>query len=143
MGINGEGVGYFKRQVVFVPGALPGEESRCRSNKSENPKFSEAKIKKIRKKSEHRVQPPCPVYEECGGCQLQHLHYDQQLKEKRDIIIQSLERHYKVKSSASQYKRNDWHGQSMELSEQKPISGSFKRWQGSCRIIRIELTRSY
>ncbi|KHF29449.1 23S rRNA (uracil(1939)-C(5))-methyltransferase RlmD [Anoxybacillus sp. BCO1] len=26
LGINGEGVGYFKKQVVFVPGALPGEE---------------------------------------------------------------------------------------------------------------------
>ena len=38
----------------------------------------------------------CPVYEECGGCQLQHLRYDQQLKEKRDIIIQSLERHTRL-----------------------------------------------
>src|SRR5437899_7736455 len=42
------------------------------------------------------VQPPCPFYEVCGGCQLQHLRYDQQLKEKRDIIIQSLERHTKL-----------------------------------------------
>ena len=40
--------------------------------------------------------PICPVYEECGGCQLQHLDYHQQLKEKRDIIIQSLERHTKL-----------------------------------------------
>lgn len=95
LGINGEGVGYFKRQVVFVPGALPGEEIVAEATKV-NPKFSEAKIKKIRKKSEFRVQPPCPVYHECGGCQLQHLRYDQQLKEKRDIIIQSLERHTKL-----------------------------------------------
>ena len=56
----------------------------------------EAKIKNIRKKSEFRVQPICPVYEECGGCQLQHLDYSQQLKEKRDIVIQSLERHTKL-----------------------------------------------
>ncbi|MBG9449579.1 RNA methyltransferase [Cytobacillus firmus] len=95
LGINGEGVGYFKRQVVFVPGALPGEEIVAEATKV-NPKFSEAKIKKIRKKSEFRVQPPCPVYYECGGCQLQHLRYDQQLKEKRDIIIQALERHTKL-----------------------------------------------
>ncbi|WP_394582904.1 23S rRNA (uracil(1939)-C(5))-methyltransferase RlmD [Cytobacillus firmus] len=95
LGINGEGVGYFKRQVVFVPGALPGEEIVAEATKV-NPKFSEAKIKKIRKKSEFRVQPPCPVYHECGGCQLQHLRYDQQLKEKRDIIIQALERHTKL-----------------------------------------------
>ena len=95
LGINGEGVGYFKRQVVFVPGALPGEEVVAEVTKV-HPKFSEARIKKIRKPSEHRVKPVCPVYEECGGCQLQHLHYSQQLKEKRDIIIQSLERHSKL-----------------------------------------------
>ncbi|WP_462408786.1 23S rRNA (uracil(1939)-C(5))-methyltransferase RlmD [Neobacillus sp. Marseille-QA0830] len=94
LGINGEGVGYFKRQVVFVPGALPGEEVVVETTKI-NPKFAEAKIKKIRKKSPYRVQPPCPFYEQCGGCQLQHLKYDQQLKEKRDIIIQALERHTK------------------------------------------------
>ncbi len=95
LGINGEGVGYFKRRVVFVPGALPGEEVVAEVTKV-HPKFAEAKIKKIRKASEHRVKPVCPVYEECGGCQLQHLHYSQQLKEKRDIVIQSLERHTKL-----------------------------------------------
>jgi 23S rRNA (uracil-5-)-methyltransferase RumA len=95
LGINGEGVGYFKKQVVFVPGALPGEEVVVEATQI-NPKFAEAKIKKIRIKSPHRVQPPCPVYEQCGGCQLQHLNYDQQLKEKRDIVIQSLERHTKL-----------------------------------------------
>jgi 23S rRNA (uracil1939-C5)-methyltransferase len=95
LGINGEGVGYFKKQVVFVPGALPGEEVVVEATNVQ-PKYAEARIKKIRKKSEHRVQPLCPVYEECGGCQLQHLQYSQQLKEKRDIVIQSLERHTKL-----------------------------------------------
>ncbi|MEK3988781.1 23S rRNA (uracil(1939)-C(5))-methyltransferase RlmD [Robertmurraya sp. FSL R5-0851] len=95
LGINGEGVGYFKKQVVFVPGALPGEEVVVEATKIQ-PKFAEARIKKIRKKSEHRVAPPCPVYEECGGCQLQHLDYRQQLVEKRDIVKQSLERHTKL-----------------------------------------------
>ncbi|EKN65423.1 TrmA family RNA methyltransferase [Neobacillus bataviensis LMG 21833] len=95
LGINGEGVGYFKKQVVFVPGALPGEEVVVEATKI-NPKFAEAKIKKIRIKSPHRVLPLCPVYDQCGGCQLQHLQYGQQLKEKRDIIVQSLERHTKL-----------------------------------------------
>ncbi|RSK53654.1 23S rRNA (uracil(1939)-C(5))-methyltransferase RlmD [Bacillus canaveralius] len=96
LGINGEGVGYFKKQVVFVPGALPGEEVVVEATKV-HPKFAEARIKKIRKKSEYRVKPVCPIYEQCGGCQLQHLHYDQQLKGKRDIVVQSLERHTKLK----------------------------------------------
>lgn len=96
LGINGEGVGYFKRGVVFVPGALPGEEIVAEATKV-HPKYAEAKVKKIRKASEHRVQPPCPVYEQCGGCQVQHLDYAQQLKEKRDIVKQAFERHTKFK----------------------------------------------
>ena len=96
LGINGEGVGYFKKQVVFVPGALPGEEVVVEATNI-HPKYAEAKIKKIRIKSPHRVKPLCPVYDQCGGCQLQHLSYDQQLKEKRDIVIQALERHTKLK----------------------------------------------
>ena len=52
LGINGEGVGYFKKKVVFVPGALPGEEIVATATKVQ-PKFSEAKIKTIRKASPH------------------------------------------------------------------------------------------
>ena len=95
LGINGEGVGYFKKQVVFVPGALPGEEVVVEATKIHS-KYAEARIKKIRIKSPHRVRPLCPIYEQCGGCQLQHLAYSQQLKEKRDIVIQALERHTKL-----------------------------------------------
>ncbi|WP_042351781.1 23S rRNA (uracil(1939)-C(5))-methyltransferase RlmD [Bacillus massiliigorillae] len=94
LGINGEGVGYFKRGVVFVPGALPGEEIVAEATKV-HPKFAEAKVKKIRKKSKHRIAPPCPVYDQCGGCQIQHLEYSQQLKEKQDIVKQAFERYMK------------------------------------------------
>lgn len=95
LGINGEGVGYFKKQVVFVPGALPGEEVVVEATNVQA-KYAEGTVRKVRKRSEHRVKPPCPVYEQCGGCQLQHLAYEQQLKEKRDIVIQSIERHTKL-----------------------------------------------
>jgi tRNA (uracil-5-)-methyltransferase len=95
LGINGEGIGYFKKQVVFVPGALPGEEVVVEATDI-HPKYAEAKIKKIRKRSPYRVTPRCPVYEQCGGCQLQHLDYEAQLREKRDIVIQALERHCRL-----------------------------------------------
>ena len=95
LGINGEGVGYFKKKVVFVPGALPGEEIVATVTKA-HPNFTEAKVKTIRKQSPHRIAPPCPIYEECGGCQLQHLSYDQQLIGKRDIVIQAMERHTRL-----------------------------------------------
>ncbi|PJN91661.1 23S rRNA (uracil(1939)-C(5))-methyltransferase RlmD [Bacillus sp. mrc49] len=99
LGINGEGVGYFKKKVVFVPGALPGEEIVASVTKVQQ-NFTEAKIKTIRKESPHRITAPCPVYAECGGCQLQHLSYDQQLVEKRDIVIQAMERHTKLPVSS-------------------------------------------
>lgn len=92
IGINGEGIGYFKRSVVFVTGALTGEEVVVEATKV-NPRYTEAKIRKIRKESPHRVNPPCPVYDACGGCQLQHLAYAEQLKMKKDLIVQSLEKH--------------------------------------------------
>ncbi|MBM7587518.1 23S rRNA (uracil1939-C5)-methyltransferase [Bacillus pakistanensis] len=95
IGINGEGVGYFKKTVVFVPGALPGEEVVVEATKV-HPKFAEAKIKKIRKKSAERIKAPCSVYELCGGCQLQHMTYEGQLEAKRDILIQALERYTKL-----------------------------------------------
>lgn len=103
LGINGEGVGYFKKKVVFVPGALPGEEIVAEATNVQ-PKFSEAKIKKIRKPSPHRIKPHCPVFEECGGCQLQHLRYSQQLVEKRDIVIQSMERYTRFPLESHQIK---------------------------------------
>ena len=92
LGINGEGVGFFKRNVVFVKGALPGEVITAEVTDVKN-KFAEAKIKKIREASPDRVAPLCPVYEACGGCQLQHMTYGRQLVEKRDLVIQSLERY--------------------------------------------------
>ncbi|TDL30660.1 23S rRNA (uracil(1939)-C(5))-methyltransferase RlmD [Jeotgalibacillus sp. S-D1] len=95
LGINGEGVGYYKKQVVFVPGALPEEEVVVKVTKI-HPKYAQAAIKTIRKQSPYRVTAPCPVYEACGGCQLQHLEYSQQLVHKRDILIQALERHTKL-----------------------------------------------
>lgn len=92
LGINGEGVGFFKRHVVFVPGALPGEVITAHVTDVQR-KFATASIKTIREASDDRVTPPCPVYDECGGCQLQHMTYPRQLVEKRDIVIQALERY--------------------------------------------------
>lgn len=92
LGINGEGVGFYKRNVVFVKGALPGEEVTVKLTKVQN-KFAEAEILNIRRASEDRVEPPCSVYAECGGCQLQHMTYEAQLRNKRDIVMQALEKY--------------------------------------------------
>lgn len=92
LGINGEGIGYYKRNIVFIPGALVGEEVYAELTKVSH-NYSEAKIIKIQKKSKHRVTPECPVYEQCGGCQLQHMKYSSQLVAKRHIVLQALQKY--------------------------------------------------
>lgn len=92
MGINGEGIGYFKKTIIFVKGALTDEEVVVQVTKTA-PNYSEAVVRKIRKASKNRVVAPCPVYEACGGCQLQHVSYPAQLQFKKDILIQALKKH--------------------------------------------------
>lgn len=91
LGINGEGIAYYKRLIIFVTGALPGETVVARITKA-TPRFAEAHLVKVTKKSPDRITPPCPVYEECGGCQLQHLAYHKQLDFKKDLLRQALEK---------------------------------------------------
>ena len=91
MGINGEGIGFYKKTLVFVPGALKGEEVFCQIV-SVKRNFVQAKLLKINKASKFRVEPKCGVYEECGGCQLMHLRYDKQLEFKTDLLGQALKK---------------------------------------------------
>lgn len=91
LGINGEGIAYFKKTIVFIPGALPKEEVLVKITKNKK-NFMEAQLLKILKASKDRSQPFCPIYETCGGCQLQHLKYSKQLTYKEDIIKQALKR---------------------------------------------------
>lgn len=91
LGINGEGIGYYKRLIIFVPRTLPGETVQVRVTKA-SPKFAEAELIKIIKVSPDRIDPPCKFYDRCGGCQLQHLAYNKQLDFKKDLLKQALEK---------------------------------------------------
>ncbi|KAA1037676.1 23S rRNA (uracil(1939)-C(5))-methyltransferase RlmD [Macrococcus equipercicus] len=92
LGINGEGVGYYKRKAMFVPDALPGEVVLVQVTRV-NTKYLEGKMLKIRERSKDRVKAPCPVFHLCGGCQIQHLSYPAQLEYKQQIIKDSLDRY--------------------------------------------------
>ena len=89
LGINGEGIAYYKKRAVFIPRALPKEKVLVKITKKHR-NYWEAKLLKVQKASKERVQPKCPIYEKCGGCQLQHLAYSAQCKYKEDIIKQAL-----------------------------------------------------
>lgn len=91
IGINGEGVANYKGKILFVRNALKGEIVDVRIETIEKT-FATARIEKIKKKSKDRIIPPCKVYEQCGGCQLQHLNYQAQLTFKKDLLAQALEK---------------------------------------------------
>ena len=91
LGSTGEGVGRFRDIAVFVPGALTGERVRA-SAAFIKKNFIVGKLLDIITSSPDRVIPACPVYEACGGCQLQHLSYEAELKEKREQVKAALER---------------------------------------------------
>ena len=92
IGINGEGIGYYKKQAVFIPGTLVGEEVVATCTRVAGG-YAEAELVRVKKKSRHRCQPACEVYGQCGGCQLQHMTYPEQLRIKRDAIWQAVERY--------------------------------------------------
>src|SRR5690606_24679334 len=54
--------------------------------------YGHARLVEVLQKSEERVAPPCPIYEACGGCQLQHLSYEGQLRWKRQMVVDNLRR---------------------------------------------------
>lgn len=95
LGINGEGVGYYKKKVVFIEGALPGEVAVAEVKKVEK-NLAYAELIRVKDKSPYRMQPTCPVYKECGGCQLQHLSYEGQLLAKKDMVTEAFSRYFKV-----------------------------------------------
>ena len=91
LGHSGEGVGRVEGFTVFVRYALPGERvtaviEEVRAN------FARGRIIGLDNADPQRVVPPCPVYEACGGCQLQHLSYTGQLKAKQQAVTDAMQR---------------------------------------------------
>ena len=73
--------------------------------------YAIAKLVGIIEKSYNRVEPMCPIYKDCGGCQLQHLSYDTQLKLKRQQVIDSVTRIGKIDVEVKETigMENPWH----------------------------------
>ena len=87
----GEAMAAFDGQNVFVAGGIPGERVVVEVVKVHR-KYVSAKVVQVLEASPHRVEPPCPYYGECTGCQWQHLSYEAQLQIKREKVIDALQR---------------------------------------------------
>ena len=88
---DGSGVAKVDGYPLFIPGALPGEEAEVQVIKPMK-KYGFAKLIKVTKTSPDRVEPPCHVFWDCGGCQLQHLSYEAQLVQKQKTVRDVMER---------------------------------------------------
>ena len=76
-------------KVVFIDGALPGEEVEFESYKIKS-KFELAKLKQIYRASASRIAPKCPSFQECGGCSMQHMDARAQLAIKQRVLEDNL-----------------------------------------------------
>ncbi|MFM7216490.1 MAG: 23S rRNA (uracil(1939)-C(5))-methyltransferase RlmD [Bacteroidota bacterium] len=105
---EGQGILRMDGFVVFVEGAVPGDivDLQIRNVKK---KYAEAVITGINVPSDQRTTPTCDHFGTCGGCRMQHIVYDTQLKVKRQSVIDALERIGKV-----------------SFPEVEPIAGSAK-----------------
>lgn len=86
---GGRGVSKDQGIVIFIDGAAPNERLLVEITKLKK-KWAEAKLIDVLEASPGRRTPPCEVYPQCGGCNLQHIDYSTQLKQKEIILKDQL-----------------------------------------------------
>lgn len=92
---DGQGVAKVDGYPIFIKGALPDEKVEVHVVKALK-KYGFAKLIEIEQASPFRVAASCPVFDTCGGCQLQHLSYEGQLMVKEKQVRSAMERIGKV-----------------------------------------------
>lgn len=88
---DGSGVAKVEGYPLFIHGALPGEEVEIQVGKTLK-NYGFARLLNVLKPSPERVDAPCHVFEQCGGCQLQHLSYEGQLQQKQKQVRDVMDR---------------------------------------------------
>ena len=129
---RGEGVGRISGFAIFVPGALPGEAAKVKiTRKRKN--YAEATLLELLKRSSHRITPLCPYFENCGGCQLQHLEYWEQLAWKQKMVNETINRiaGFDIKALPVTGMTEPWHYRNktrvhLACPEDKVLAGFYK-----------------
>lgn len=92
---GGLSLGRLNGQVVLCAGGIPGETVQVEILRRRRG-VTHGKILTVHESADSRVVPVCPVVGRCGGCQLQHMHYKEQLAQKRLILEDTLRRIGKI-----------------------------------------------
>jgi 23S rRNA (uracil-5-)-methyltransferase RumA len=104
LGINGEGIGFYKKLAVFVDGVFPPEQVVVRITEV-NRGHAKGEAVRIKVKAAKRVKPFCTHYKECGGCQIQHIAYSEQLALKEEMLKQTLDRYTDLDLSETKFNK--------------------------------------
>ena len=88
-----------RSMAVFVPFVLPGEhvEAEIAPGKAG---FARGSVSQLVERSSERVEAACPYFQQCGGCQYQHISYERQLEYKAGILRETLQRIAKIELKA-------------------------------------------
>ena len=84
---EGRGVAHIDGKAVFIDNALPGEEVEF-NYVSTRSKFAEGVTENVITASEQRIAPGCEYFGYCGGCSLQHMSADAQIKHKQSVLLE-------------------------------------------------------
>jgi 23S rRNA (uracil1939-C5)-methyltransferase len=82
---------------MFASGVIPGEVALVRIRKHRR-NWTAVDVQSIEEPSPHRVEPPCPLFGTCSGCQLQHVDYPHQLVLKRRMVEAQLQRFAEIEA---------------------------------------------
>lgn len=97
--IEGKGITRINGKAVFINDVLPGELVNIEIyKKKEN--FDKARLLEIINKSPERTEPLCPNFGICGGCSLQHIELNAQVKYKQQALVDNLKHIGKVSAES-------------------------------------------
>ena len=90
-GVDGEGIGKADGFTVFVKDAVIGDRIKAKIIKAKK-NYGYGRLMEVITPSPYRVKPACSIARQCGGCQIQALSYEEQLKFKEKKVRGHLER---------------------------------------------------
>ncbi|EDP46761.1 23S rRNA (uracil(1939)-C(5))-methyltransferase RlmD [Rickettsiella grylli] len=96
---EGRGIAHINGKITFIENALPGERVSIVYTKKRRA-YDEARATQILNASTDRIQPQCPHFNQCGGCNLQHLNHQAQLQHKEKILVNQLTHVAKTKPTS-------------------------------------------
>ena len=125
---HGRGIGYLNGKIVFVDNALPGEKVKIECIR-ENAKYMEGKVTEYLSTSDRRLKSKCPFYEECGGCQLRHMSYEDTIDFKKNKVADILKKYANVSPKIEVVKNDnkDLYRNKIEVRFSDGVMGYYKK----------------